>query len=193
METQDYTLQIVKNKYQLLLAINSIDAAHAQAQACDIARALKADKFHLTYEKTEDTGISNMFKRLAFSEFSYKECALWEGKLTAKAPVFYTLGERYYVRTVILDYLDVHRDNYVRPSCGCHLCINPLHNSFKSTKASKITGAETKLALAFASQGTSVTEIAKALKVHRSTIYRILKHERFYPRSESDKRGTRGR
>lgn len=187
METQDNTLQLIKNNFKTEISITSNDAAHAQAQACDIARALGVDKFRLTYKKTKPTLLSELFRKLAYSEFAYKKCDFWGGRTSTGLPVFYLLGKRYYVRPIILDYLDVHRDNYVEPSCQCVLCINPLHNAYKKTKASKLTGAETKLALAFASQGTSIKDIAQALKVHRSTIYRILKHERLYPGLASDK------
>lgn len=46
-------------------------------------------------------------------------------------------------------------------------------------KASKTTLGDTRLIVTFASQGVPIKEIAKALKVHRSTIYRILSRERF--------------
>lgn len=186
MSTQNNTLQLTRNNFKIDLAITSNDAAHAQAQSCDIARALGADRFSLTYKKTAITQVSELFRKLAYSEFSYKKCDIWKGRVSLGLPVFYALGRRYYVRPTILDYLDVHRDNYVEASCGCGLCINPLHNAYKKTKASKLTSAETKLALAFAGQGTPIKDIAQALKVHRSTIYRILKHERFYPRSPGD-------
>ena len=68
---------------------------------------------------------------------------------------------------------------YVKTTCGNKHCINPYHNSYKKMKASKMTLGDTTLIVTFASQGVPIKEIAKALKVHRSTIYRILSRERF--------------
>jgi len=43
-----------------------------------------------------------------------------------------------------------------------------------------LTDADVNLALVFASQGVPVKEIAKALKVNRSTIYRTLNREHLH-------------
>lgn len=179
----DYCLQIEKNDKHLEIALTANDAGHAQAQAKDILRALKASKFELTYKKTPQTCLSDLFRRLAYSEYEHKKCCLWENKLSNDTPVVYALGQKYYVRPLILDYLEITKDEYVTPVCGEKLCVNPFHNSYKKSKASKLTSADLSLALAFASQGVPIREIARALKVHRSTIYRALNHERIHPGS----------
>ena len=45
--TTKYTLVIDKDKAKLKLLITANDGGHAQAQAADISRALRADKFYL--------------------------------------------------------------------------------------------------------------------------------------------------
>lgn len=184
-DTTSYSLIVKRNKVDLRLSITANEGSHAQAQAEDIARALKADSFALTYEETKPSEVSELFRKLAYSDFSRTECVAWEGRFTNDTPAFYVLKTRYYVRRIIRDYLDIGNDVYVKMTCGKRDCINPFHNSYKNMKASKTTGADWNLALAFASQGVPVSEIAKALKVHRSTVYRILNHERFSARSSS--------
>ena len=176
---EDYTLYVSRNGVDAQLALYANDAGHAQAQALDIARSLKADRFELLYKKQKQTKLSDLFRRLAFSDFKHKECYNWDGSFIKNIPILYTLGCRYYVRPLILDYMDMNRDNFVHMACGCSSCINPYHNSYKANKASKLTGGDLKLVVAYRSQGISVTQIAKALNVHRSTIYRNLTHECF--------------
>lgn len=183
--TTNYSLILKKDGASLELSVTANDGNHARAQAEDIARALKADSFSLRYEETETSPVSELFRRLAYSDFPRGECLKWEGKFTNETPAFYVLKTRYYVRRIIRDYLDIGNDVYVKMTCGEKDCFNPFHNSYKNMKASKTTGADWNLALAFASQGVPVSEIAKALKVHRSTVYRILNHERFSARSSS--------
>lgn len=180
MTSINYCLLLNKNHKNLELALVANDAGHAQAQSADIARALHAQSFRLTYKEVKETSLSILFKRLAYNDFNHQSCDLWEGKYCNKTPAVYALGAKYYVRPMILDYLEINKDGCVKPSCGDRKCVNPYHNSYKKTKASKLGDADTNLALAFSSQGVPVREIAKALKVHRSTIYRTLNREHFH-------------
>jgi len=179
-----HCLTITKRSKRIELAITANDAGHAQAQASDIARALHGESFQLDYKEIEEVPLATLFRRLAFSEFSHNECDEWIGKFVNGSPTVYTLGQRYYVRPLILDYLEINKDGCVKPSCGNRLCINPYHNSYKKMKASKLSDADTNLVLAFSGQGVPAKEIAKALKVHRSTIYRTLNREHFHLRSK---------
>jgi hypothetical protein len=180
-----YCLILERNNQEIALDLTANDGSHAQAQASDIARALKADAFSLTYEEIAPCKISELFRRLAYSDFPKKECCPWTGSYTNGTPAIYALKRRYYVRRLVQDYLDIGKDVFVMNSCKRKNCVNPFHNSYKNMKASKTTGADKDLALAFASQGVPVKEIAKALKVHTSTVYRILKHERFHSWTQS--------
>lgn len=183
MTFTDYCLLIQRDKKNLEIAITANDSNHAQAQAGDIARALQADTFSLSYKAAKSTKLSVLFNRLCTSDFEHSCCDEWKGSFCNGSPVVYALGCKYYVRPLILDYLEINKDGCVKPSCGNHLCINPYHNSYKKMKASKLGDADTNLVLAFSSQGVPVKEIAKALQVHRSTIYRTLNREHFHPRS----------
>jgi hypothetical protein len=174
---------IHKNSKTLKISIEANDSNHAQAQASDIARAFCADTFSLAYEVIEDTSLSLLFKKLASNDFTHKQCNIWEGSICNGSPVVYALGQKYYVRPLILDYLEINKEGCVKPSCQNRLCINPYHNSYKKMKASKLGDADTNLVLAFSSQGVPVKEIAKALKVHRSTIYRTLNREHLHARA----------
>lgn len=176
--TTKYTLVIDKDKAKLKILITANDGGHAQAQAADISRALKADKFYLGYELCPPTYLSELFRRLAYNDFSHKQCDLWVGSFCNQNPIIYTLKQRYYVRPMLLDYLQIHKEGCVKPSCGNKMCVNPYHNSYKTMKASKLGDADRNIALVFAGQGVPVKEIAKALNVNRSTIYRTLKRER---------------
>jgi len=84
------------------------------------------------------------------------------------------------VRPLILGYLDIERDETVKNTCGNYKCINPYHNQYLKSKNSKLGSGDLRILLAFRSQGASATQIAKALNVHRSTIYRTLKNERLF-------------
>lgn len=178
-----YCLKLKRVDKNLEISLEALDAAHAQAQASDIARALQADTFSLTYKNVSKTPLSDLFRRLATSDFNHDECEIWSGKFSNGSPVIYAMGAKYYVRPMILDYLEINKDGYVKPSCGESNCINPYHNSYKKMKASKLGDADINLALAFSSRGVPVKEIAKALKVHRSTIYRTLNREHLHLRS----------
>lgn len=183
MTCTNYCLKLKRKDKHLKLAIAANDSNHAQAQASDIARALQADTFYLSYEGIKETDLSSLFNRLASSDFEHSVCEKWEKSFCNGSPVVYALGHKYYVRPLILDYLEINKDGCVKPSCGNKLCINPYHNSYKKMKASKLGDADTNLVLAFSSRGVPVREIAKALKVHRSTIYRALNREHLHPGS----------
>jgi len=183
MTFTNYCLVLQKDRKTLELALKAIDSNHAQAQAADITRALQADTFSLSYKGVSDSSLADLFRRLAVSDFEHGSCDEWLGSFCNGSPVLYALGQRYYVRPLILDYLEINKDGCVKPSCGNRLCINPYHNSYKKMKASKLGDADTNLVLAFSSQGVPVREIAKALKVHRSTIYRTLNREHLHARA----------
>lgn len=183
MTSTNYCLKIERKDKNLELALTANDSNHAQAQASDIARALQAETFYLSYKSIKETNLSTLFRRLASSDFEHSTCEEWNKSFCNGSPVLYTLGCKYYVRPLILDYLEINKDGCVKPSCGNKLCINPYHNSYKKMKASKLGDADTNLVLAFSSRGVPVREIAKALKVHRSTIYRALNREHLHPGS----------
>jgi len=178
--TKLYSLELARDTKKTIVEIKANDAAHAQAQALDISRALKTDKFILRYEKQKSTKLSELFKKLAYSEFSHKECFEWSSSYTNGCPAIYLFGKRFYIRPLILDYMDMNRDNFVKMTCKNKRCVNPYHFSYAPAKASKLTGGDKKLMLAFASQGVSVQQIAEALKVHRTTVYRNLNNERLH-------------
>lgn len=67
-----------------------------------------------------------------------------------------------------------------KPRCGNPLCINPYHFEYHSEKNAKLSSGDIQMLLAFHSQGASARQIAKALNVNRSTIYRKLKDERLH-------------
>lgn len=180
MTSTNYCLALRRKNKDLDVAIEANDSNHAQAQACDIARALQADTFSLSYKGIRDTSLSVLFRRLASSDFEHHLCDEWKGSFCNGSPILYALGHKYYVRPLILDYLEINKDGCVKPSCANKLCINPYHNSYKKMKASKLGDADRNLVLAFSSQGVPVREIAKALKVHRSTIYRALNREHLH-------------
>lgn len=182
---ENYTLIVQKEDKSKAISVVAHDSNHAQAQGIDISRALGLDRFSVEYSSKKPGELSELFRKLAFSEFSHQECFKWNGSFTNGSPVFYAFGMRYYVRNLILDYMDMNRDSVVNMSCKSKECINPYHFSYKTNKASKLTSGDRKLMLAFASQGVSVPQIAKALNVHRSTIYRNLKNEHFHARLTS--------
>ena len=167
------------------ISVVANDSNHAQAQGVDISRALSLERFSIEYTYRQPGELSELFRRLAFSEFSHKECCHWKGCHTNGNPCFYVFGTRYYIRNLIIDYMDMNRDSVVKMSCQCKECINPYHFSYKTTKASKLSSGDKKMMLAFRSQGASVMQIAKALNVHRTTIYRNLKNEHLHAGSEN--------
>jgi len=180
---ENYKLSLIKEDKKLNLALSALDAAHAQGQALDIARSLEAEKFSLSYGETQETKLSKLYEKLAYNKFKHEECDMWEGSVTNGSPSLYAFGKRYYVRPLVLGYLDISRDDVVKTTCGNSKCVNPYHNQYLTSKNSKLGGGDRQMLLAFRSQGVSVQQIAKALNVHRSTIYRILKDERISSRN----------
>jgi hypothetical protein len=175
---ENYQVLVSKDDNKIKLAITAHDAAHAQAQALDITRSLEADRFELAYGKHKPNKLSELYEKLAYNDFEHATCCEWESSFTNNVPSVYALRKRYYVRPLILGYLDIQRDQTVKNSCNNPKCINPYHNHYLSFKNSKMGSGDLQIALAFRSQGVSVSQIAEVLKVHRSTIYRALKNER---------------
>ncbi len=177
--TNEYTLLLQKNNSKLLIPLKAFDTNHAQAQAKDILRAINTTEFNLIYEKAKSTRLSILFKKLAFNDFCNSECFEWDGTRTNKCPCVYIFSSRLYIKDVILRYLDIPKErSYAKNRCNNTRCINPYHFEYHTTKNSKLTCGDTKLLLAYRGQGTGVNQIAEALNVHRSTIYRKLKNER---------------
>lgn len=183
-----------KGKIKLDLSITSFDSNHAQAQAADICRALKVDSFELSYKCVEETALGLLFRQLAFNDFNSKECSIWQGCKTNGTPCCYVMGGRIYVKNLILSYLDIPKDELTTKSvCNNKHCVNPYHFKYVSGRNAKLSCGDRKLLLAYRGQGAAVTQIAEALKVHRSTIYRQLKDERLYARPQGDRdSGNRG-
>ena len=175
---ENYTLVVVKNHKKTRIALEANDHGHAQAQAIDIVRALDADKYDISYGPHKETAISKLFKDLAFNNFSHKQCYKWEKGSTNDVPCCYVVGERYYLRGLILKYLDIPKDDFVtKNNCKCKTCINPYHFEYVREKNEKLSGGDEQLLVAYRSRGVEVSQIASALNVHRSTIYRRLKNE----------------
>jgi hypothetical protein len=192
MSEKNYKLTINKDIKFINLSIEANNSNHAVAQAEDICRALDASSFNLQYGACKETPLSNLFKKLSANMYDYQKCDPWEDKFSNNVPCIYVFKQRYYVRNLILKYLDIPREGVVaRPSCNCKSCINPYHFSYKSGKNSKLTGADTNMLLAFLGQGSGVTQAAKALKVHRSTIYRKLNRECLSTRSDDHRTSPR--
>ena len=184
---KQYALNLHKEKTQVQLRIEANDSGHAQAQAVDICRAVQADSYRLVYAEAEPNELSELFKKLAVNDFKHNNCFTWEGKYDRDGyPCIYLFKQRLYVRNVILKYLDIPKeDASLRLTCGKRDCVNPFHFSYAERKNEKLTGGDTRMLLAYASQGVSVPQIAKAFNVHRSTIYRKLERERIHSRSQS--------
>ena len=180
---ESYSLTGVKNNKKKTLLVEANDSNHAQAQSFDIARALSLESSKLDYcteNKLRYNDLSRLFCDLAFNNFQHASCSNWEGSFCNGHPVVYVFGERLYLRNLILDYMDIKKDNIVKMECENKGCVNPYHFSYKTCKAQKMSSGDLKLMLAFASQGVSVKQIAKALNIHRSTVYRNLNHERLH-------------
>jgi hypothetical protein len=174
----NYILTLVKEQKKLKLNISALDSGHAQAQAKDIARALASEKYDLMYGNCAATPLSELFKDLAENSFTHEECKSWNDKYTNKTPCVYALGSRHYIRNLILRYLDIPKDDVVaKTKCGCRDCVNPYHFKYAREKNEKISCGDRKLLVAYRSQGVGIPQIAKALGVHRSTIYRQLGNE----------------
>jgi hypothetical protein len=176
---ENYTLKIHKNLQNCKIALTANDSSHAQAQAEDICRSLDATSFNLSYGQCKSTPLSDLYKDLSSNNFSHKKCSPWLGKFSNNVPCIYIFKQRYYVRSLILKYLDIPREEvFARPSCNCKSCINPYHFAYEIGKNTKLGSGDWNLVLAFLGQGTGVDQIAGAFKIHRSTIYRKLKNER---------------
>ena len=178
--TSQYTLLLRKNRSKFYLPVKALDTNHAQAQAQDIIRALEAHELELTYTKQKESLLANLFEQLAFNTFTQDKCVEWGGSHCNKCPCVYVFQKRIYVKEIILKYLDIPKDKTVaKLRCKNTSCVNPYHFEYHDNSNSKLTCGDTKLLLAYRSQGAGVDQIAKALNVHRSTVYRKLKDERF--------------
>jgi hypothetical protein len=173
----NYALTLTKNDQSLKFRIKANDSNHAQAQALDIRRAFQADSVVISYGDGKYTDVAELFERLAFNQFEYKECFTWKGKHLNNCPCIYVLKSRFYIRPLILNYLDIPDSSAVKMTCKDPLCVNPYHFSYVRSPNAKLSSGDTSLVLAYHRQGTSVKQIAKALNVHRSTIYRTIKNE----------------
>jgi len=189
---KNYQLEITKDNQAVKVLIEANNNNHAVAQAEDICRALDATSFNLHYTQCKETPLSSLFKKLATNAYDYKKCEPWVETFSNSVPCIYVFKQRFYVRNLILKYLDIPREGVVaRPSCNCKSCVNPYHFSYKPGKNSKLTGADTNMLLAFLGQGSGVNQAAKALKVHRSTIYRKLNRECLSTRSDDHRLSPR--
>jgi len=183
---KEYNLEFTKQDKKIQLHIEANNSNHAVAQAEDICRALDASSFNLNYGACRQNHLSTLFKKLSLNLFDYKVCVPWTETFSNNVPCLYVFKQRYYVRNLILKYLDIPKeDATARPSCSCKSCINPYHFSYRFGKNSKLTGGDVQMLLAFMGQGAGVSQAAKALKVHRSTIYRKLKNEHLSVGSEN--------
>lgn len=175
---ENYTLVVVRKTRKTRLALKANDNGHAQAQAKDIVRALDADKYDISYGPYRRTPLSQLFEDLAFNNFSHKVCYEWTAGQTNEVPCCYVVGERYYLRSLILKYLDIPKEDFItKNNCKCKTCINPYHFEYVREKNEKLSSGDERLLVAYLSQGVEVSQIASALNVHRSTIYRRLRHE----------------
>jgi hypothetical protein len=177
-----YNAQYARDNTKIIINIEANDSNHAQAQALDIARAIDCKQFHLEYGLSfqDNAFMSNLFKMLAFSSFDSKKCSEWDASYTNKNPCLYIFKNRYYIRPLFVKYLDIDRsDVVVKMSCGNPRCVNPYHFQYRKEKNSKLGSGDEQLLLSFLRSGVGIPAIAKALNVHRSTIYRKLSDERF--------------
>lgn len=172
---EKYNLTLFTSSKKISLPVDANDSNHAQAQSADICRSLCGTRFELTYGTSRNNLLSELFKKLAFNSYSHDSCSIWEGKSTNNSPCVYVLGTRLYVKNIILRYLDIPTDSVVKPVCKCQECVNPYHFMYTQHKNSRLTTGDIKLLEAYSQQGVSVNQIAKALNVHRSTIFRKLK------------------
>ena len=174
-----HTLCLEQGTRRFFLALHALDTGHAQAQAKDIARALGATGIHLSYETRETNRISEFFRALSVSDFTQSECCVWDGSTTNNTPCFYALGKRHYVRDITMKYLDIPGTRTtVKTRCNHKLCVNPYHFEYVSEPNSRLSCSDKNMLLVWRSQGVPVYQMAQALNVSRSTIYRNLNHER---------------
>ena len=194
ISTECHCLTLTKRGRSLDLSLVSHDSFHAQAQASDICRAFDADTFTLSYKEREKDNLSELFRCLAFNDFETKKCTEWQGKFANDTPCIYTLGQRFYIKSMILKYLDIPKDDATTKTvCKSKPCINPYHYMYVDGKNAKLSCGDVKMLVAYRSQGTGARQIAKALNVHRSTIYRRLNNERLSAGASGNRERTRER
>ena len=132
----------------------------------------------MNYKTCETNRISEFFRALAVSEFTHSECCIWDGSITNNTPCFYALGKRHYIRDIIVKYLDIPgARTTVKTKCNHKLCVNPYHFEYLSEPNSRLSCSDKKMLLLWRGQGVPVNQIATALNVSRSTIYRNLNNE----------------
>lgn len=181
-----YLCLLTKHKRKLKLRLEANDSNHAQAQGLDLRRAFSADSVVISYGTVGETQLSKLISKLTLNDFNYDKCEEWQGPYLGGYPCMYAFQERYYIRPLILKYLDIPDDSTLRMTCGNPHCTNPYHFSYGLQKNAKLSSGDVALVLAYRRQGMGAAQIAEALNVHRSTIYRTLKNERIHPRSPSD-------
>lgn len=165
-------------KSRLSLHIEANDNNHAQAQCSDIVRALDIKKYTIEYGEGKHSHLSELFNKLSSSNFSHKDCYLWGGALSNGYACIYLNKKRIYIRKLILSYFNLDENIEIKTTCKNKNCVNPYHFEYVQNKNTKLSCGDLRLLLAYRSQGTGVNQIAEALNVHRSTIYRKLKNER---------------
>lgn len=188
-----YNAQYARDETKITINIKANDSNHAQAQALDIARAIDCKQFHLEYGLSFQANnfLSELFELLAFSSFDSKKCSEWDGSFANKNPCIYVFKNRFYIRPLFVKYLDIDRSNIVvKMSCNNPKCVNPYHFQYRKEKNSKLGSGDEQLLLSFLRSGVSIAGIAKALNVHRSTIYRKLTNERLRPRASNHRKTT---
>ena len=183
-----YALHLRKQNRLVRLSVTANDRSHGSAQACDIARALRANAYRLFYTQIEDSILSRLFTKLSTNDFESDKCFTWEGSSDkGKYPCTYLFDERYLIRDIILRYLDSPKEsNRLKMICGEHLCINPHHFTFTRYGDRTIADGDRQMLLAYVSQGATAAQLAEHFGVSRSTIYRKLKNERLPTRTESN-------
>ena len=78
-----------------------------------------------------------------------------------------------------MKYLDIPGERtVVKTKCNHKLCVNPYHFEYVSEPNSHLSCSDKKMLVLWAGQGVPINQIAKALNVSKSTIYRNLNHER---------------
>lgn len=176
---KNYSLTAFLNKEsRFSLHLEANDNNHAQAQCSDIVRALNIKKYTIEYGGGKQTCLSKLFKKLSLSDFSYDDCYMWDGPLSNGYACFYLDKKRIYIRKLIVSYFNLDENIEIKTTCNNKSCVNPYHFEYVKDKNTKLSCGDLRLLLAYRSQGTGVNQIAEALNVHRSTIYRKLKNER---------------
>ncbi len=202
--SERHTLILRKHKYNFALLLEGNDQIHAQAQAVDIAKALKASSYEMVYnskqksahqKRLEENDLYKLFKKLSTNDFTSEECYLWSGSTDKKNyPCVYLFNERKLVKEIVNGYLNTPKKySQLKMLCGNNLCINPHHFSYTDKGNRQLTAADVKLLLLYASRGVEAAQLAKLFKVSRSTIYRNLNRERIRPGTAGDRNSIRRR